>query len=61
MVYATIIDEALSRSMADIEANLMKLKRDLHIGKEGYPKLVTLAREISRLMCSHEGYTKKVS
>lgn len=42
IVYATI-DEALSGSMADIEAYLMKLKRDLHIGEEGYPKVVTLA------------------
>ena len=42
IVYATI-DEALSGSIADIEAYLIKLKKDLHIGEEGYPKLVTLA------------------
>ena len=42
IVYATI-DEALSGSAVDIEAYLLKLKRDLHIGEEGYPTQVTVA------------------
>ena len=42
IVYATV-DEALSGSMVDTEAYLIKLKRDLHIGEEGYPTQVTLA------------------
>ena len=41
-MYATI-DEALSGSAVDIEACFLKLKRDLHIGKEGYPPQVTFA------------------
>ena len=39
----TTIDEALSGSIVDIEAYLVKLKHDLHIGKEGYPNQVTIA------------------
>ena len=42
IVYTTI-DEALSGSIVDIESYLMKLKRDLRIGKEGYPNQVTIA------------------
>ena len=42
IVYVTI-DEALSGSAVDIEAYLLKLKRDLHIGEEGYPTQVTIA------------------
>ena len=42
IVYVTI-DEALSGSAVDIEAYLLKLKRDLHIGEEGYPTKVTIA------------------
>ena len=42
IVYATV-DEVLSGNIIDIEAYLSKLKKDLYIGEEGYPKLVTLA------------------
>ena len=42
IVYATI-DEALSGYIVDIEAYLIKLKKDLHIGEEGYPSQVILA------------------
>ena len=42
IVYATI-DEALSGNIVDIEAYLIKLKKDLHIGEEGYPSQVILA------------------
>ena len=42
IVYATI-DEAMSGSAVDIEAYLLKLKRDLHIGEEGYPTQLTIA------------------
>ena len=42
VVYATI-DEALSSSVLDIEAYLLKLKRELHIGEDGYPSQVTIA------------------
>ena len=39
IVYAEI-EEALCGSAVDIEAYLLKLKRDLHIGEEGYPTQV---------------------
>ena len=42
IVYATI-DEALSGNIADIEAYLIKLKKELHIGEEGYPSKVIIA------------------
>ena len=42
VVYATI-DETLSSSIMDIEAYLLKLKRELHIGEQGYPSQVTIA------------------
>ena len=42
IVYATV-DEAMSGNALDIEAYLLKLKRDLHIGEEGYPSQVTIA------------------
>ena len=44
IVYATI-DEALSGNLADIEGYPIKLERELHIGKEGYPSKVIIAGE----------------
>ena len=44
VVYTTI-DEAMSSSMMDIEAYLIKLKRELRIGEQGYPSQVTIAGE----------------
>ena len=41
-MYATI-DKALSDNIADIEAYLRKLKKELHIGEEGYPSKVIIA------------------
>ena len=41
-MYATV-EEALSCSVADIEAYLLRLKKDLHIGEAGYPTQVTIA------------------
>ena len=44
IVYATIcIDEALSGNIADIEAYLIKLKKELHIGEERYPSKIIIA------------------
>ena len=42
IVYATI-DEALSGNIADIEAYLIKLKKELHIGEQGHPSKVIIA------------------
>ena len=42
IVYVTI-DEALSGNLADIEVYPIKLERELHIGKEGYPSKVIIA------------------
>ena len=51
IVYATI-DEALSGSKIDIEAYLLKPKRDLNIGEEGYPnKLVIADQQTYALVC----------
>ena len=50
IVYATI-DEALSGSMADIEAYLIKLKRDLHIA--GDQQTYALMKDIQRKHPDH--------
>ena len=39
----TSIDEALSGNVADIEGYLTNLKKDIHIGEEGYPSQAVLA------------------
>lgn len=41
VVYATV-DEAHSGSIDDVGSYLVKLKKDLHIGEDGYPKFVIL-------------------
>ena len=41
-IVCATIDEALSGNIADIQAYLTKLKKDLHIGEHGYPTQVTL-------------------
>ena len=42
-IICTTIDEALSGSIVEIEAYLMKLKHDLHIVEEAYPNQVSIA------------------
>ena len=51
VVYATI-DEALSGSIVDIESYLSKLKKELHIGEEGYPEQVALAGDQQTFLLS---------
>ena len=41
VVYTTI-DEAHSGSVDDVSTFLLKLKRDLRIGKQGYPKYMLI-------------------
>ena len=41
VVYATV-DEAHSGSIDNVGSYLVKLKKDQHIGEEGYPKFVIL-------------------
>lgn len=55
IVYTTIT-EALSSSIADVEAYLTKLKKDLHIGEVNFPAKVVIAGD-----CSSERASEKKS
>lgn len=57
-MYVTI-DEAMSGSAIDIKAYMLKLKRDLHIGEEGYPTQVTIAGD--QQTCANERHTAATS
>ena len=55
MVYATV-NEAHSGSADDVSSYLFELRKDLHIGEDGFPKYVLMGDD--QQTCYHEKFEK---
>ena len=55
VVYTTV-DEAHSGSADDVSSYLFTLKKDLHIGEDGYPKYILLGGD--QQTCNNQEFKK---
>ena len=60
IVYTTV-DEAHSGSVDDVSTFLLKLKRDLWIGKQGYPKYMLIGGDQRTFAHNNEEFETEIS